>query len=165
MNNWKILAVLFVILFAGFGIRPVYKSAQTLKAQHTKLTNQKEASLAKLKAEQEKAQQTNQTEKMFISEKLDQSDLIKIVQDITQKAGFSVSNFQFSQGKNTRVGANQVNASFSLSGQRNQILQFLRAVESNQRFLGMKTFGLTTSFKDNTPETTLSVQLYSFYMQ
>jgi Tfp pilus assembly protein PilO len=76
-----------------------------------------------------------------------------------------VSSFQFSQGKNTKVGANQVNISFALNGKRNQILQFLRAIEASPRFLGMKTFGLTTSFKDNVAETAMAAQLYSFYMK
>lgn len=163
-NNWKILAVLFVIIFAGFGIRPIYRGVTKLKADESRLIKQKEKSIAKLKMLQEKEKSDTST-KMYISESLDQSELIRLVQDLTKKTGFAVSNFQFSQGKNTKVGAQQVNISFALSGKRNQILQFLRAVENNTRFLGLKTFGLTTSFKENKAETTLSAQLYSFYMK
>ncbi len=165
MKTWKILLIVITAGITGFATVPFYKEYKVLntkldqlqKNRDKKIEEQKE--LAKIKKEIENDKKNFLTK---IPAEVEQEKLIMDLLSIATKTGFGFSDLSFSQGKNAKLGIPQINISFSTEGNKNQLIDFLKNIEENERFMGMENFSITTS-KDDKQSVSLGVSLYAYF--
>ncbi|MDH3324720.1 MAG: type 4a pilus biogenesis protein PilO [Candidatus Peregrinibacteria bacterium] len=166
MKTWKILMIVLTIAILGFVTQPEFEKFQNLNSEKEKLVKIKKdkiAELQKLKAIETEIIETARNDLNQIPVEIDQENLIKDMLRITRKTGFPFSGLNFSKGMNSKLNIPQVSISFSTKGEKGKLLEFLREIENNERFLGMENFSISTEQDGIKRMVSLGVSLFAFY--
>jgi len=114
--------------------------------------------------EQTKAVTTTQKDVLQrVPKNPEQEQILRDLQKIAKTTGYQFTQVAFTKEQNRDVGANELRANFTVEGPAEKMLQFLRAIENNQRFMGMETLNVQLSSRGALPMAALSVSLYSVY--
>lgn len=171
MKNIKILGFVLLVLIVGFGVMPLRKAVQAERTEHEKLTHSREQKAQKSRELQKMLAPNTATTKVVKSPERQiplHAEQEKVMQDLyklIRGLGFEFSSLQFSRTHNSTVNAPQLNISFTIEGRRSQILNFLRAVEANERFLGLTQLGEINNTEPNSGVIQMGVTLYTFYQE
>ncbi|MBT3349476.1 hypothetical protein HN954_05090 [bacterium] len=170
MKNFKILGFVVLVLAVGFGVVPLQKSVKKTQTDQQLLVAKKEKKVEefrKLQLLMTPATQATvaKSPERQIPPTAEQESLIRDLYRIIRGLGFEFDGLNFSKSYNEKVQSPQINASFSIKGTRSQVQNFLRAVEENERFLGLENLGQLKNTEPNSGVIQLSVSLYSFYQQ
>lgn len=163
MKTSHILLTVGLVAVVGLGLNPVRKNVIEKEEKNEQLFAQTETLLERVKAVE-----TTQTEGSItaIPSTPEQIALVNDVNRIAKKTGFSLpQDWSFSLGTNSDVNAEQVSLSFTLSGRRQQILNFLKEIEQNPRFMGVRSFAFTTDVEPSIPQTKMDISLYAFFIE
>ncbi len=162
---WKILAVGGGLLVLGFWVVPQWEQVKSLQLENTKLSNIKAQKTAAIKA-LTTSQKTGSDEVLGqVPYTPEQAVLINDLRLISAKTGFIFRVLSFGQGENTTVGAAQTTVNFSVLGQKSKVIDFLKLIESNRRFIGMDNLSVNIQKKNEVELAELNVTLYAFSQQ
>lgn len=165
MNIWKILAVGGGIMVLGFWVSPQWEQVKLLQADLVDLGKLKTEKTAAVKAlgtsvgtgADEVLQQIPYTPQ--------QATLINDLRLISAKTGFVFRTLGFGKGENATVDAAQITVNFSVLGQKTKVVDFLKLIESNRRFIGMDNLSVSIQKKNEVELAELNVTLYAFSQQ
>ena len=164
MKTSHILLSVALIAVAGFGIGPLRQMVQEKETQNERLFIQKQQQIQRL-AELENTE-TVTGSRGAIPTRPEQLAFVEDLNRIAKKTGFILpKSWSFAIGRNSTVNADQLGVSFSLSGRREQILNFLKEVEANPRFMGVTGFSFSTDASRSIPTTTMGISLYAFFIE
>ncbi len=164
MKTRNILLSVALIAIAGFGLWPLYGVAQKKEATNERLFIQKQQQIKRLTELENRETMTGTT--ITIPTTPQQIEFINDIDRIAKATGLAIPNsWSFSLGHNSDVNAEQVSVGFSLEGYRKQIQKFLKEVEKNPRFIGIKNLAFSTDSTRSIPRTKMSVELYAFFIE
>lgn len=168
MKAWHILIFIASFLVFGFFTRPKIEAATALRAENKHL----EAQIQEINTQ---LQSINRLQKESIDNKTqlikqipllnEQENLMKDIQTLTARNGFSFTALSFTKGLNPALGIPEIRISFATEGNKKNLIPFLRAIEDNERFLGLESLSIKTHQQGSAQTVQFSVSLYAFYQQ
>lgn len=162
---WLSLILLTIPVF-GFWINPQQTAVKDLKTAI--------ASLEAQTAEHQKQMQMLQKADKFLQDEkykdaleqipptLEQETLILALEEMAQSTGFVFDDISFSRGQNAELETSTLNANFEVRGREDKFLDFLQAIETENRFMGLTSFSYSISEVNDIRIVSLSVPLYAF---
>ncbi len=163
MKTSQVIASVGLIAVIGFAIMPLQKMASQEAAENTKLFTTKQLQIEKLE-KLEKIAAAGSHEK-YIPDGPQELAMANQLKVIAKKTGITLpANWNFNMNYNSDIGADQISVSFPIKGRRQQIMNFLRGVENNSRFLGVKDFAIMTDFESSLSLTEMNVDIYGFFL-
>lgn len=164
MKTRNILLSVALIAVAGFGLGPLHKMVQEKEATNERLFIQKQQQIERLEELENIEKTIGTTRVMPVTPQ--QIEFVNDINRIAKTTGLEIpDSWSFSIGHNSDVNAEQVSVGFSISGHRKQIQKFLKEVEENPRFMGVKSLSFSTDSTRSIPLTNMSVDLYVFFIE
>ncbi|MCB9809468.1 type 4a pilus biogenesis protein PilO [Candidatus Peribacteria bacterium] len=94
----------------------------------------------------------------------EQEQVMRDLQRISTATGYAFTQLSFSDTYDTELKAHSLIVSFAVKGPRNNILPFLRSIESNERFLSMDGLNVSLRREDDGREfALLEISLRAYY--
>lgn len=163
MKTSNILLTVALVAIAGLGINPVRQTMLEREGKHKQLSTQKEEIVVRFDTVKTRQKTVGNNR---IPSSPEQIALVNDVNRIAKKTNLTLPlSWNFSFGKNSAVNAEQIGISFPITGRRQQILDFLKEVEQNPRFMGIKSFSITTDSSQEMQLTEMNVDLYAFFIE
>lgn len=165
MKSWHIFAFVILISVVGFVLRPWYGDIQDLKKENAELAKTLEEKIEELQSLNKivkASEQKNQSVLTQIPGDNQQEKLLLSLRQLSQKTGFYFTSLRFGKGYNPVLRLPELKVQFSTSGQKSQLVPFLKAVEDSARFLGMESLSISTK-EGNQIE--FGVSLYAFFQE
>lgn len=95
----------------------------------------------------------------------EQDALIQDIYTLTLQNGFTFESLSFTKGENPEIGISEIKTTFTTEGSKKSLIAFLRAIETNQRFMGLESLSVRTHETDGQSTVRFGVSLYAFYQQ
>lgn len=163
MKTSQIIAVVGLVASIGFGVVPLQNLASEESARNEKLFAKKQKQIEEVE-KLEKLVASGSHEK-YIPDGPEEIALADDLNNIAKKTGITLpASWSFNTNTNSQVGASQISVSFPIEGRRQQIANFLKEIEQNQRFLGVKDFSMKTDFESSLSLTSMDVDVYGFFL-
>ena len=163
MKTNQIIAVVGLIAAVGFGVMPLQQKVNEQKELNSRLSITKQKQIEQV-AQLEKIAAAGSHEK-YIPDGPAELAFANDLKRIGKKNGITVpASWSFSTNFSSDVGAEQISVSFPIQGRRQQIANFLSDIEANPRFMGVKSFAITSDPDASLGLTKMSVEIYGFFL-
>lgn len=170
-KNISILAAV-IIVFAAVGwiffVRPIFDDLKTTDDQ----LNQQQIVLNKKEQESTELEKKKSTlagsllsqERILesIPEGMQQSSLIRDLANLTAHHNFTLGSMSFSPSKG-KMSLNKVSIPVSLTGSYEQLVDFLKSVETSPRFFDVKGISVQVVQEDGIEKVNFNLSLEAFY--
>ncbi len=168
MRAWHILTFLVGVIVLGTYVQPLREDVRNQE----RVFQTKESEIETLNEQLNTITQLQKEKSEFASEFVDsiplapeQDALLQDLYTLTLRHGFVFDAVSFTRGENPQVGIREIRASFNTEGSKRNLIPFLKSIEENKRFLGLKNLSITTSSEGSTETVRFGVDIYAFYQQ
>ncbi len=164
MKTRFIIIITSFILFFGFITYPLAKAVKEERSKQKELgktiilLNQ---TLKKVEVSQNQNPGPKKNLEKTFPIKNEQEKIIEDLKSIELQSGFGFKNLSFSKSINQNLGLPELKINFDTQGPRSNLQNFLKLIETNERFLGMETLNIEKNKGQDT--VSFSVSLYAFY--
>ncbi len=166
MRNSIIWLSLISVIIYGAWTFPQWNEWQDKRIELNKLektTKEKTESIKKLKQTQANLESTEEDTLLDqVPLTLKQELIMLDLQRIVQESGFIFDGLSFAKKQNSQVEAPELIITFSAQGKKTSIPSFLKRIEENQRFMGLRDLKFSEGELNEVPIATISASVYSF---
>ena len=164
MKNFLLVGILLFLCVVGVVLVPDAKDITKLKQTQMSLSAQLQALQEEQQRLEKKAAEgdTLSLAAQKIPAILNQPEIIRDMLTLEKSTGFAFDGLSFTSGFHSEVQAPVMKISFSTSGAKQNLVQFLKTIENYKRFYGMETLGLSYSMDEGYEQVSFSVNLYTF---
>jgi len=168
MKNIFVWLALACIPVYGFFTIPFQAKLQDKQSQVKALEVEKNSLITELKSLQDKQKQLakdpSASERLLkrIPLTLNQEFILIDLQKISEKSGFFFKSLNFGKSTNRQVKAPEIVVKFSVQGQHEKMPELLKAIEENERFMGLKTLNFNTKLVNQQKILQMNLSVYAF---
>lgn len=164
MKTDRIIAIVGLIAAVGFGIMPLQKMAAEEEVLNRKLFLKKKQQIEQVER-LEKIAKAGSFE-IYIPDEGEELAMVDNLREIGRKTGITIpSDWNFNANYNSDIGAEMLAVNFPIQGKNQQIVSFLKGVENNPRFLGVKDFSISRDFNSALSLSSMNVSVYGFSLR